>query len=85
MVLKNATSTNITAASVWMVAAIGVAVGVVFLGESLTATAWIGLGCVVGWYGIGGEQRGLVVMMLMAVDQGRGYRMSIAGGKTGGE
>ena len=26
---------------------IGVAVGVVFLGESLSATAWIGLGCVV--------------------------------------
>ncbi len=26
---------------------IGVAIGVVFLGESLTATAWIGLGCVV--------------------------------------
>jgi threonine/homoserine efflux transporter RhtA len=27
--------------------ALGVALGVIFLGETLTSTAWIGLGCVV--------------------------------------
>ncbi|MDO8401498.1 MAG: EamA family transporter [Bradyrhizobium sp.] len=36
-----------TTAQAYLRVPIGVAVGVVFLGESLTATAWIGLGCVV--------------------------------------
>jgi drug/metabolite transporter (DMT)-like permease len=36
-----------TTAQAYLRVPIGVAVGVVFLGESLSATAWIGLGCVV--------------------------------------
>ena len=36
-----------TTAQAYLRVPIGVAVGVVFLGESLTATAWIGLACVV--------------------------------------
>ena len=36
-----------TTAQAYMRVPIGVALGVVFLGESLTSTAWIGLGCVV--------------------------------------
>jgi drug/metabolite transporter (DMT)-like permease len=36
-----------TTAQAYLRVPIGVAVGVIFLGESLTATAWIGLGCVV--------------------------------------
>ena len=36
-----------TTAQAYLRVPIGVAVGVLFLGESLTATAWIGLGCVV--------------------------------------
>ncbi len=36
-----------TTAQAYLRVPIGVAIGVVFLGESLSATAWIGLGCVV--------------------------------------
>ena len=36
-----------TTAQAYLRVPIGVALGVVFLGESLTSTAWIGLGCVV--------------------------------------
>jgi drug/metabolite transporter (DMT)-like permease len=36
-----------TTAQAYLRVPIGVAVGVVFLGEHLSATAWIGLGCVV--------------------------------------
>ena len=36
-----------TTAQAYLRVPIGVAVGVLFLGESLTATTWIGLGCVV--------------------------------------
>ena len=36
-----------TTAQAYLRVPIGVAVGVVFLGENLSATAWIGLGCVV--------------------------------------
>src|SRR3954471_10266897 len=36
-----------TTAQAYLRVPIGVALGVLFLGESLTATAWIGLGCVV--------------------------------------
>ena len=36
-----------TTAQAYLRVPIGVAIGIVFLGESLSATAWIGLGCVV--------------------------------------
>jgi drug/metabolite transporter (DMT)-like permease len=36
-----------TTAQAYLRVPIGVALGVIFLGESLTSTAWIGLGCVV--------------------------------------
>jgi drug/metabolite transporter (DMT)-like permease len=36
-----------TTAQAYLRVPIGVALGVLFLGESLSATAWIGLGCVV--------------------------------------
>ena len=36
-----------TTAQAYLRVPIGVAVGVVFLGEQLSSTAWIGLGCVV--------------------------------------
>jgi drug/metabolite transporter (DMT)-like permease len=36
-----------TTAQAYLRVPIGVAIGVIFLGENLTPTAWIGLGCVV--------------------------------------
>jgi drug/metabolite transporter (DMT)-like permease len=36
-----------TTAQAYLRVPLGVALGVVFLGETLTPTAWIGLGCVV--------------------------------------
>jgi drug/metabolite transporter (DMT)-like permease len=36
-----------TTAQAYLRVPIGVALGVIFLGETLTSTAWIGLGCVV--------------------------------------
>src|SRR4029078_3514624 len=37
----------VTTAQAYLLVPIGVAIGAVFLGENLTSSAWLGLGCVV--------------------------------------